>query len=93
VPQARHSRNNYFHQTQIKVITDENQLLSQSEAAALKEMSLNAFKYRLNHQAGAPKPVVIGRGHLFYRESEILAWKPETHNTGRKPCKMKQPKR
>lgn len=67
------------------MIDDETQLLTPTEAADLKGMSLNAFKYRAS-KPPAPQPVIIGSGHVFYRRDEVMAWKPtiHKHNRGKK---------
>ena len=61
-----------------------------TEAAALKGLTLNCFKYRRRAAPeNAPEPVVAGDGHVFYRRADVLAWTPVTQqaNKGRKrPC-------
>jgi len=52
-------------------------LITPTEAAVLKRMTLNTFKYRTK-QEGAPQPVIVGSGHVFYRLCEVKAWKPKT---------------
>lgn len=56
-------------------MTDVTQLLTPTEAAALKEMSLNRLKYHLA-KPGAPPPVVVGAGHVFYARGDIEQWRP-----------------
>jgi len=53
------------------------QLLTPTEAARVKDMALNRFKYYV--KAGrAPQPVFVGRfKHPFYVESEVQAWTPK----------------
>ena len=51
------------------------QLVTATEAATLKGISLNRFKYHIA-KPGAPEPVVIGNGHVFYDKRKIRAWKP-----------------
>ncbi len=56
---------------------DINQLLTPTEAARLKEMKLNRFKYYVK-TGSAPQPVLVGRfKHPFYDEGEIQAWNPK----------------
>lgn len=54
-----------------------NQLVTPSEAAKLKDMTLNLFLYytRLNR---GPKPVLVGMfGHTFYHVNDVREWSPD----------------
>ncbi len=53
-------------------------LLTPTEAARFKDMTLNHFKYHLKNDPSAPRPVLVGRfRHAFYREDDLKAWKPK----------------
>ena len=56
-----------------------NQLLTQSEVAALKRMTLSLLAHHLA-KADAPRPVVIG-GRRLYRREDIRDWKPATRKS------------
>ena len=57
------------------MIKDETQLVTPTEAAALKGMSLNSFKYRIATQGGLER-VIVGDGHVFYMREAVKAWNP-----------------
>jgi hypothetical protein len=51
-------------------------LVSPTEAAHLKGMSLNLFKYHIQ-KPGAPTFVLVGvNKHEYYDKREIIKWKP-----------------
>lgn len=50
-------------------------LLTPTEAARSKGLTLNHFKYLLATQPG-PEPVAVGRSHVFYQAAEVAAWQP-----------------
>ena len=54
---------------------DISQLLSPTEAAHAKDMSLNQFKYHIA-KPNAPKPFIVGNAHPFYDREQIRLWKP-----------------
>lgn len=57
-------------------ITPTDHLLSPSEAASSKGLTIRQFIYHMA-RPGAPKPVFIGKyKHPFYDEAEIAAWQP-----------------
>lgn len=62
---------------------DLTQLLSPTEAAKMKGLTLNAFKYRLREHGGLNE-IVIGDQHKFYLRSEVKAWNPPIKTGGRK---------
>jgi hypothetical protein len=53
---------------------DIKQLVTPTEAAILKGLSLNLFKHYLK-RPDAPKAVIVGDGHVFYERNEVKAWK------------------
>ena len=56
-------------------------LLSPTESARLKGMTLNKFKYHIIKE-GAPRPVFVGEnGHPFFWKADIAAWKPTKRKT------------
>lgn len=58
------------------LITSPEQLLSPTEAARTKGLTLNQLKYHMT-KPGAPVPVYVGRfRHPFYYERDIEAWSP-----------------
>lgn len=53
-----------------------NSLLTPTEAARLKGMKLNRFKYHIGKPA-APKPHLVGEyGHPFFLRDDIIRWQP-----------------
>lgn len=69
-----------------------NQLLTPTEAAAIKGWPLNTFKYRVA-KPDAPRAIPVGGGEVRYDATEIRDWNPVTQSKGRKTCKTKQPTR
>jgi hypothetical protein len=51
-------------------------MLTPTEAARLKGMKLNKFKYHIT-KPHAPRPVFVGEHcHPFYYKAEIAKWEP-----------------
>jgi len=61
----------------MRTFTEEelNQLLTPTQAAAIKGWSLNTFKYRAAKE-DAPQPIPVGGGEVRFIESEVRAWNP-----------------
>ena len=56
-------------------------LLSPTESARLKGMSLNKFKYHIV-KPGAPRPTFVGEhGHPFYDKNDVAKWQPTKRKT------------
>ena len=59
------------------MLIDVTQLLTPTEAARRKGLSLNHLKYLLSSRGGLT-PVVVGDRHVFYIRSQVDAWTPIT---------------
>lgn len=57
-------------------------LLSPSEAATYKGMSLSLFMH-YEKEKRVPEVVIIGKGHRFYDKEKIRQWEPIMLKRGR----------